>query len=293
MTALHRTVVAAASIALLGCADQPQTLDADLARDIALAAEVQQSLLVPQDTALSAEPEKRGVTSPRTEVMTPTKTASAPARRAAPTPTASPPAPRIEQPVRTMEPEPEAAPPPAPAPSRARGILAGTSFGLTTRGQVCTNANRPGDKIVATTTEAVRGENGAYIPAGASVVLEVTAVTPGDTPESAQIAFRVRSIIIEDEARSVDASVAVVSDLQRTEVPREGGSDKKKVIGGAIAGALIGQVIGKDTKSTVIGAAAGAAAGTAAAAASKKYDACLPAGSEVRVTTNEPMTLAG
>jgi hypothetical protein len=192
-----------------------------------------------------------------------------------------------------MEPEPEPAPPPAPAPSRTRGILAGTSFGLTTRGQVCTNGNRPGDKIVATMTDAVRGENGAHIPAGASVVLEVTSVTPGDTPESAQIAFRVRSIIIEDEAHSVDASVAVVSDLQRTEVPREGGSDRKKVIGGAIAGALIGQVIGKDTKSTVIGAAAGAAAGTAAAAASKKYDACLPAGSEVRVTTNQPITLAG
>ena len=132
MTALHKTVVAAACIALLGCADQPQTLDADLARDIALASEVQQqSVLVPQDTALSVEPEKRGATSPRTEVRTPTKTAPAPATTAA-----RPPAPRIEQPVRSAEPEPDAAPPPAPAPSRTRGILAGTSFGLTTRGQV-------------------------------------------------------------------------------------------------------------------------------------------------------------
>ena len=49
--------------------------------------------------------------------------------------------------------------------------------------------------------------------------------------------------------------------------------------------------MGKDTKSTVIGAAAGAAAGTAAAAASRKYDACLPAGGSLRVTTSQPITL--
>jgi hypothetical protein len=41
----------------------------------------------------------------------------------------------------------------------------------------------------------------------------------------------------------------------------------------------------------VIGAAAGGAAGAVAAAASKKYDACLPAGGNVRVTTSQPITL--
>jgi hypothetical protein len=51
--------------------------------------------------------------------------------------------------------------------------------------------------------------------------------------------------------------------------------------------------MGRDTKSTVIGAAAGAAAGTAAAMASRKYDACLPAGGQVRVTTSQPITLSG
>jgi hypothetical protein len=72
---------------------------------------------------------------------------------------------------------------PAPAPA-TRGIAAGTSFGITTTGQVCTS-NLPGDKIVATTNSAVVGENGAVIPAGTSVVLEVASVTPGDSPEQA------------------------------------------------------------------------------------------------------------
>ncbi|MGH7636560.1 MAG: hypothetical protein ACREOK_02825, partial [Gemmatimonadaceae bacterium] len=178
---------------------------------------------------------------------------------------------------------------PAPEPRRVAGFGAGTSFSLSTGSQVCTT-NLPGDKIVATLDHPVTGENGAYLPAGTSVVLEVASVTPGDRPEEAQISLRVRSIVINDEAISVPSSVSIVSDMERRARP-DGGSDKKKVIGGAIAGAILGQVIGRDTRSTVIGAAAGTAAGAAAAAATRKYDACLPAGSQVRVTTSQQITL--
>jgi uncharacterized membrane protein len=137
----------------------------------------------------------------------------------------------------------------------------------------------------------VHGENGAVLPAGTTVVLEVASVTPGDTPQAAQITLRVRSIVINDEAVSADANVAILSDLERRQVPRDKNSDRRKVVGGAVAGAVIGQIMGRDTKSTVIGAAAGAAAGTAAAMAGRKYDACLPAGSSVRITTSQQIAI--
>jgi hypothetical protein len=190
---------------------------------------------------------------------------------------------------RAVEPTP-AVESPAPA-RRTKGISAGTSFGLTTNGPVCTT-NLPGDKITATLNAPVQGENGAYLPAGTTVVLEVASVTPGDTPEQAQISLRVRSILLNDEPVNMQGDVAVTSELQRRELPRDKNADKKKVIGGAVAGAILGQIMGRDTRSTVIGAAAGAAAGTAAAAASRKYDACLPAGGSVRVTTSQPITLS-
>lgn len=183
------------------------------------------------------------------------------------------------------------APVPAPAP-RFRGFNAGTSFAVSTKSPVCTT-NLPGDKLVATLTEPVHGENGATLPAGTTVVLEVAAVTPGDQPEAAQISLRVRSIDIDNEPVSADASVAIVSDLERRAVERDKGSDRRKVVGGAVAGAVIGQIMGRDTRSTVIGAAAGAAAGTAAAMASRKYDACLPAGSAVRITTSQQIAVSG
>lgn len=272
-----RSLLLAVTLAVgVACSDRHDRAfaDSELARDLAL---VNQAPANPQfmDTALSDAPAPRPVAkapTPRTRTTTPQRT----------------PAPVVTRP--RIEPEPQpVSEQPAPQP-RFRGIRAGTSFALTTGSRVCTN-NLPGDKIVATVTSAVHGEDGAHIPVGTTVVLEVSSVTPGDTPESAQIALRVRSILLDDEAVGMEGNVAVLSDLERQQRAGDGGSDRKKVIGGAVAGAILGQILGKDTRSTVIGAAAGAAAGTAAAAASRRYDACLPAGAAVRVTTSQPIAL--
>lgn len=269
------------ALAVMACADrQDQALaDSELARDLVLATQIQAN---PQfrDAPVSEAPQPRPVMkapTPRTKTATPT--------RRIPTPV-------VARPRSEPAPAPPTVAEEQPAPrARFRGFGSGTSFALSTGSQVCTT-NLPGDKIVATVTSAVIGEDGAHIPVGTTVVLEVASVTPGDSPESAQISLRVRSILLNDEPTSMEGNVAVLSDLERRELPRDKGADKKKVIGGAIAGAILGQIMGKDTRSTVIGAAAGAAAGTVAANASRKYDACLPAGASVRVTTSQPITVS-
>lgn len=271
------------ALALMACADRADQVDAELARDLELA---NQTPANPQfeDVPLSAAPETRPADPKPATQPARARTSPAPQRQPTPVTTvrrAPAPDPVVEEPRPVVE-------RPAPTPS-TRGIAAGTSFGITTTGQVCTS-NLPGDKIVATTNSAVSGENGAVIPAGTSVVLEVASVTPGDSPENAQIVMRVRSIVLNGEPISTDATAAVESGLVRGEATANN-SDKKKVIGGAIAGAVIGQVLGRDTRSTVIGAAAGAAAGTAAASATRKYHACLPAGGSLRVTTTRPIVL--
>lgn len=267
-------------IAAAACKGRDSAASADsaeLARDLALA---NQTVAYPQfkDSAIAPEPEPKPASQPVRRA--PQRTA--PARQQQRVVVERP------RPTETVEaPVEQPAPPPAP---RFRGINAGTSFGVATKSQVCTT-NLPGDKIVGTTTEAVRGENGAVIPAGTTVVLEVASVTPGDSPQAAQISLRVRSIDINEQAVNAEADVAIVSELERRELPRDKGSDRRKVIGGAVAGAVLGQIMGRDTKSTVIGAAAGAAAGTAAAMAGRKYDACLPAGSTVRITTSQQIAV--
>lgn len=186
---------------------------------------------------------------------------------------------------------PAAAPAPAPAPAAApsRQIGAGTGIVMTSGGRVCTDSNRPGDKIVATVDSPINGSNGAVIPAGSKVVLEVASVTPGD---QAQILFRVRSVYVNDSLYSIAGDVTPSTPLERVEVPNpDANADKKKVIGGAIAGAILGQIIGHNTKGTVIGAATGAAAGAVAAKATKKYESCLPAGASLHMTLAQALMM--
>ena len=189
----------------------------------------------------------------------------------------------------TPRPEPEE-PAPAPAP-RTGTIGAGTQVAMSSGNRVCTGSSRPGDKFVATLTSAAVGSNGAVIPAGSKAVVEVASATSGTDGTDASLLFRVRSIETPSGAvYTVSGDVTPQAELQKVRAEENSKkSDAKKVIGGAIAGAILGQMMGKDTKATVIGAAAGAAAGTVAAKATAKYESCLPAGSTLTLTINDPV----
>jgi hypothetical protein len=155
--------------------------------------------------------------------------------------------------------------------------------------RVCTNTALPGDKFTATVTSATVGSNGAVIPAGATVVLEVASVDRADPVENSRIEFRVRAIDVNGAARPADGDVATLASLEGGRA--SGSNERTKVIGGAVAGAVLGQIFGRSTKSTVIGAAAGAAAGTAAARASRTSYACLPEGSPLRLTLSRDLVV--
>jgi hypothetical protein len=129
------------------------------------------------------------------------------------------------------------------------------------------------------------------IPAGAKVVLEVASTQRGGEGTEPRIEFRVRAIMAEGRSYPANVTVATTQKLEPVRRSAEG-SDKKKIIGGAVLGAIAGQVLGKDTKSTVIGAAAGAAAGTAVAMKASHTEGCLPAGSALAVTLQERLILA-
>jgi hypothetical protein len=268
------------------CSDRGKTqaaADSSLARDLSLASSVQQGQATFKDTSLAPTPMLT-----REEE----RAAAAPVRarsKPAPEPTVRAPAPRRVVDVPSSQPESA----PVAAAAAHKEIGAGTGVALTSGSRICTNLNRPGDKIVATVNTAVTGSNGAVIPAGSAVVLEVSSVNSGSNAEGAEITFRVRSVVIDDHTYDVAADVAPLAALEKTRVAGEDpNADKKKVIGGAIAGAIIGQMMGKNTKSTIIGAAAGAATGAAVAKVGAKWEGCLPEGSPMRLTLNAPIVIS-
>jgi hypothetical protein len=169
-------------------------------------------------------------------------------------------------------------------------IGTGARVGMTTNAPVCTKDLMPGDKFSATVTSGALGSNGASIPSGASVVLEVASVDRLDPVESSRIEFRVRAIDVNGQALPATGDVATLGTMEKVQAP--GTNDRTKVIGGAVAGAVLGRIFGGSTKATVIGGAAGAAAGAVAAKSSQSSYACLPQGSSLRLTLTRDIVVA-
>jgi hypothetical protein len=284
-----RLVIAPLALALMaGCRDRTPAPAADstLAQDLAMAQRAGPGPEVFNDAPVGANaPASRAPAQPTPRPQPPRTSAPAPR----PTPRRqSPPAPVARTP---RQPAPVAeAPAPAPTPAAVVGIIgAGARIGMTMNGRVCARNALAGDKYTATVTSSTTGSNGAVIPAGSTVVLEVASVDRADPIENSHIEFRVRAIDVSGTPRSVDGDVATLGPLEKVET--SGGNDKTKIIGGAVAGAVLGQIFGRSTKSTVIGAAAGAAAGTAAARSARSSDACVPEGSALRLTLSRDIVV--
>lgn len=196
--------------------------------------------------------------------------------------------PKATQPT-TTAPAPTPAPPPAPV-ARTGVVATGSTLALTSNSKVCTNTQKVGDTFDATLTSEVTGTNGAVLPAGSIVKLELTELKRSeDSKGNIVMGFRVVSITANGKVYTPEAEVTSASiDRVRSQ---KGGDDAKKVAGGAAAGAIIGQVLGRNTKGTVIGAAVGAAAGAAAASATSDYEGCVNAGAAVSVRLTGPLTV--
>ena len=167
-------------------------------------------------------------------------------------------------------------------------IASGTSLSLRSNSRVCTNTYTAGQTFTATVANAVSGSNGATIPAGATVSLEVTNLKRSENAtDKIVMEFAVRSVSFGGHTYPVSATVA---DAQIDKVRNEPKSkDVQKVVGGAIIGAVAGQILGKSTKSTIIGAGAGAAAGAGVAAGTANYEGCVPDGGNIVVNLNGPL----
>jgi hypothetical protein len=288
MRTLTRLLPVFTALALLGAcrdragSDGTSSVDSAFARDIELAQQQAPPQTVFNDAPLG------GAAAAAPEPAAP---ARSPARAPRPTPTPRREAPRA--PV-ARAPQPTSPAPvervPEAAPAGAAGVIgAGTRVGMTLNDRPCTTA-LVGDKFTATVASTTVGTNGAVIPAGTTVVLEVTSVDRADPIEASRIHFHVRAIDVNGESYPGEGEVATLSQME-TERVSSGGSDRTKVVGGAVAGAVLGRILGKSTKATVIGAAAGAAAGGAAGRRSQSTQACLAAGSSLQLTLSREIVM--
>lgn len=153
-----------------------------------------------------------------------------------------------------------------------------------TNTEICSLANRPGDRLVATLTNDVVSADGMRLAAGTPVLVEMSAPT-----SKGDFVFRVKAVQVAGQLVPIEGTVTVTGETKEHAISK--GGDKGKVISGAIAGAIIGRVLGGGAKGTIIGAAGGAAAGTAAAARNTVAEKCLSSGATLTVTLTAPLVL--
>ena len=222
--------------------------DSALARDITLASAVTTATPQLRDSPDSAPPTVEApLPKPKVERKpAPPRTQPRAPEREAPKPEPPAPTPVVEDTAAAV------------AAAGPRGVIpAGTSVGLTLDSRACSDANRPGDKLVAHTTEAVTATNGAVFPAGSAVVIEVATVAHGSSPDSSAITFRVKTITANDKTRPVAADIVATGPVEKNRVDTKS-ADKKKVVAGAILGAIVGRVAGgHGATGTVVGAMPG------------------------------------
>jgi hypothetical protein len=278
-----------AALSFAACTVSDSKSDTSLARDTALNRDLQManrdSAVQPQLKDVPATPAE--VTpAPERTTPTPKPAATRPVTRPRP---ATPPAPTTRT---TASGNTETRNAPGTAAASGGGavgtIASGSSLSLRSNSRVCTNTYTVGQTFQATVANSVEGTNGASIPSGATVTLEVTQLKRSENANDKIIMeFAVRSVSFGGRTYPVSGTVAN-ADVERVRNQPKS-KDVQKVATGAAIGAIAGQILGKNTKSTVIGAAAGAAAGAGAAAATANYEGCVPDGGSIAVNLTAPL----
>ena len=252
--------------------------------------------------APAPEPERaapaRSTTSRRTTPAAESSRASAPPSRPAPAPEPpmapagnqgtmweTRPAVEPESPSAAVEEPQQPAPPPAPEFVDLQ-IPADAVLGLQVERTVTSELARVEDKVSARVARDVRVGSRVAIPAGSVVSGSVTEVDRGGKMKGkARLAVRFHTVTLADGTQLSIRTDAVV---------REGESPARetaaKVGGAAIGGAILGAILGGG-KGAAIGAGVGAAGGTAASMANDRNAATLPAGTNVTVRVQQPVTV--
>jgi hypothetical protein len=178
-----------------------------------------------------------------------------------------------------------------PAAPTTYTLAAGTLVEAEIADAISSRHAHAGDAFTARVTEDVRSPGDwVAIPAGATVHGTVTEVSAADNTRSAgTLTLAVSSVMVAGSMYDMDASIDAL------ETVNEGRGvesvDAARVAGGAAAGAILGRVIGGNAKGTIIGGVVGGAAGAAVSVAMKDMDIVLPAGSRLRLTLRQPLSL--
>ena len=178
----------------------------------------------------------------------------------------------------------------APAPRVLRlTVPSGTEVHMTLASPIGSATSQVGDTVHATTTSAILVGDQVAIPAGSTVQGRVTAVDPAT--KGLKISEKGGSVAVSFTKVTTPVGDSAAMSGSLTKLAGSGGKTAGIIGGSAAGGAILGKVIGGHTKDAAIGAVVGAGIGTGIAAGTKGKEVKIPAGTNLAITLDKPLTI--
>jgi hypothetical protein len=164
-------------------------------------------------------------------------------------------------------------------------VPAGTTLNLTLETAVSSDESRPEDQVRATLSKPIVVDGMTVVKAGAEATGSIVqAKQSGRVKGLASVSFRFDRLQAGDETHKIHTA-RIWRQAQSTKK-----QDATKIGIGTGAGALIGAVAGGG-KGAAIGSAIGAGAGTGVVMSTRGKEVHLPAGTAVKTTLDQPVTI--
>ena len=187
--------------------------------------------------------------------------------------------------------EAEGRPEPRPEPRSVHvTVPEGTEVHMTLSSSVGSATSQVGDTINGTVTSAVVVGDRVAIPAGSTIHGRVTGVDPAT--KGLKIAEKGGGIALSFTKVTTPNGDSSAMSGSLTSLAKSKGKTAGIIGGSAAGGAILGKILGGSTKDAAIGAVVGGGIGTGIAAGTKGKEVVIPAGTDLAITLDKPLTIA-
>ena len=177
------------------------------------------------------------------------------------------------------------------APEAVRVTVAeGTEIHVTLSTEVGSATSQPGDTLSARTTTAVLAGGRIAIPEGSTIHGRVTEVAPAT--KGLKVSEKGGAVVLSFNEVTTPRGDSTPMYASLVSVASSKGKTAGIIGGSAAGGAILGKILGGDTKDAVIGAVVGGGIGTGIAAGTKGKELVIPAGADLVITLDQPLTIA-
>ncbi len=169
-------------------------------------------------------------------------------------------------------------------------VAQGTEIHMTLSTTIDSETSQAGDPLNATTTTGVLVGNHVAIPAGSTIRGQVTEVSPAT--KGLKVSEKGGGVVLSFDKVTTPVGNSAGMSASLVKVASSKGKTAGIIGGSAAGGALLGKILGGSTKDAAVGAVVGGGIGTGIAAGTKGKKLVIPAGTDLVITLDQPLTIA-